>query len=162
MVSRMSMTPTKRGPAVGVMIAAAVAAVTPMTSAFEGTRLKPYRDPVGVETVCTGETQVAMHPYTVEQCADMLRKDLSQKYASAVIACTPDVATRINTFAAAIDAAYNAGPGAYCRSPMADHFRARQWQQGCEAFRGWHVYGLPGLARRRDAESSLCMKDLVK
>ena len=157
----MSMTPSSQRPAVGVLIAAAVAVVTPVTSSFEGTRLKPYRDPVGVETVCTGETQVAMHPYTVEQCGAMLRKDLREKYANSVIACTPDVAIRTNVFAAALDAAYNAGPAAYCRSPMAAHFRAQQWQQGCEAFRGWHVYGLAGLVRRRNAEADLCLKDVI-
>jgi len=148
-------------PAAGVILAAAVAVV----SSFEGTRLLPYRDPAGIETVCTGETQVAMHRYTAEQCADMLRKHLSERYAPPVVACTPSIASHPNAFVAALDAAYNAGPAAYCRSPMAARFNAGQWREGCDAFRGWRITAggkmLPGLVRRRNAESALCMKDVT-
>jgi lysozyme len=149
-----------RKPILGVAVAAAVAAATPFIMTHEGVVTHPYHDPAGIETVCAGETHVAMRNYTVKQCGEILLDHLDERYAPAVLNCTPDVADHPKVLEAALDAAYNAGPAAYCRSPMAVQFRSDNWTAGCDAFRGWHISAggtvLPGLVRRREDEAELC------
>ena len=96
----------------------------------------------------------------------MLRKDLVEKYAPAVVRCAPTLndPKRLNVLVAALDASYNAGTGAFCRSPMAANFRVKNWREGCLRFIGWRDTAkgaaLPGLVTRRRKESALCMKGL--
>jgi lysozyme len=147
-------------------IAAAVAIAAPLTASFEGLRTHPYHDPAPKHTltVCYGDTNVAMRVYTRDECLVLLEAKQRQEYAPGVLRCTPAIAPMPNLFASAIDAAYNSGGGNYCRSPMAAAFQRRQWAAGCVAYRGWHT--LPGtaahngLARRREAERSLCLQDV--
>jgi lysozyme len=94
----------------------------------------------------------------------LLKDRQAADYAPAVLKCVPGFADqrRRYAFAASIDAAYNAGTSAFCRSRMARSFNAGKWKAGCEGFRGWYVLAggkkLPGLARRREAERSLCLE----
>lgn len=105
-----------------------------------------------------------MRTYSPQECADLLHSRQLQNYAPAVQRCVPAFADDRyrNAYAASVDAAYNAGIRAFCRSRMARAFNAGQWQQGCEGFRGWYVTGggkqLPGLVRRRNEEAKLCLK----
>lgn len=146
-------------------IAAAVAVAAPVTMSFEGLRTHPYHDPAPKHTltVCYGQTRVKMRVYTPDECRMMLEADQKREYAPAVLHCTPSIAGKVDVFAAAIDAAWNAGPGNYCRSPAATYFNAGRFADGCNAYRGWHT--LPGtkahngLVRRRETERTLCMKD---
>lgn len=146
-------------------IAAACLVAGPVTASFEGLRTHPYHDPAPKHTltVCYGQTHVKMKVYTPEECRMMLEADQKREYAPAVLHCTPQVAGKINIFASAIDAAWNAGPGNYCKSPIATSFKKLQWGAGCNAYRGWHT--LPGtaahngLVRRRETERTLCLKD---
>ena len=150
------------------IVAACVAAcvvVAPFTASFEGEVRHPYRDPAGILTWCYGQTQGKPElVYTHTQCGDMLRSDLAKKYAPKVIACVPGLVApeRRNVFAALLDAAYNAGPAAVCRSPMARAARAGQWIRTCTSFPGWYTTArgrtYPGLVRRRLAEKGLCLK----
>ena len=148
-------------------IAAACLVCAPLTASFEGLRTKPYADPGdGRATVCYGETEREMRSYTPDECATMLRARQASDYGPAVLKCVPGLAEsrRVNAFAASIDAAYNAGTAAFCRSPMARYFKAGRWIEGCNAFVGWYVTSngkkLPGLARRRAAEHLLCLKSV--
>lgn len=146
-------------------VAAACAVAAPFTTSFEGLKTHPYRDasPKHVETVCVGDTKVEMRVYTRDECLMLLGARQREDYAPAVLRCTPGIGLKTNIFASAIDAAYNAGAGSYCRSPMAVAFNRQQWAAGCNAYRGWHT--LPGtkvhngLAQRREAERTLCLKD---
>lgn len=142
-------------------IIAAVALVAALTASSEGLRTKPYRDPVGIPTVCYGDTEVQMRTYSANECANLLIARLQRDYAPAVLACVPALSDHRYAFAASIDAAYNAGKAAFCRSRMARSFNAGQWRQGCEGFRGWYVTAggkvYSGLVRRREAERSLCL-----
>lgn len=148
-------------------ILAACAVAAPVTASFEGLRTHPYRDPAPKHTmtVCYGETRVKMKVYTPDECRMMLEADQKREYAPAVLKCAPTIAGKVDIFAAAIDAAYNAGPGSFCKSPMAAAFNRSQWGAGCNAYRGWH--DLPGtaahngLARRRETERTLCLKDVA-
>ena len=158
-------TPAHRAGGAAAAIAAATLLVLPFTAQHEGTRLVPYRDVGGVLTVCTGETRVAMRRYTAAECQAMLERAIASDYAPPVLACVPQLADNRFAFAAAIDAAYNAGVARVCRSPMAARFRLRDWRGGCAAFRGWvaTVHGKPvrGLIVRREHEAALCARGLA-
>jgi lysozyme len=103
-----------------------------------------------------------MKVYTPQECQLLLEDRQARDYAPVILSCVPELADNRFAFAASIDAAYNGGPSAFCRSPMAKAFRQRKWVSGCNAFRVWHT--LPGtnvhrgLVRRREGESRLCMK----
>ena len=153
----------------GAALTAMAAILLPYTSHWEGTRLIPYRDLGGVMTVCTGETRVQMRRYTPAECKAMLQRALKDEYGPKVLACVPGIDRNIFAFAALTDAAYNAGPAAACRSPMARAFRVGNWRAGCAAFKGWYdtVKGLSvkGLRNRRVedktwSETALCRKGL--
>jgi lysozyme len=145
-------------------IAAAVLLAAPITASFEGLRTKPYLDPANIPTVCYGETELAMRVYSADECGQMLRARLAKDYAPHILDCLPQVADRPKVFAALLDASYNAGWAAVCKSRMVDAFRSGN--DGCALFEGWYVttrnrktgvrVTLPGLVRRRKAEAALC------
>jgi lysozyme len=108
-----------------------------------------------------------MRQYTPDECAVMLEARQADDYGPQVLSCAPSLAdpARVNAFAASIDFAYNAGVRTFCRSSMAADFAHGRWTAGCRAFQLYdkaHVNGrvvvLTGLARRRAAETSLCLK----
>jgi len=152
-----------------MMIAAAVAVSAPMAIHFEGTVLHPYRDMGGYESVCNGERYVAMHDYTKAACLEMLKQDQAQVYAPEVYACSPEIADNPYFLGPAIDAAWNAGAGGWCKSPMAAKFKSRDNVGACEAFKDWRstVHGIEvrGLENRRDydpmSEFHICQKGLA-
>ena len=153
----------KTPPKAPALIAAAVLLSAPLTAAFEGLRTHPYPDPGdGRPTVCYGDTEVPMRTYTPDECRILLGARQAHDYAPAVLKCVPGLAGKREAFAASIDAAYNAGTAAFCKSRMARAFNAGNWKAGCEGFRGWFVTAhgktLKGLVRRREAERSLCLE----
>lgn len=141
-------------------ISAAVLSLTvPLVETWEGLRTRPYRDPVGIQTVCYGETRVKMRPYTPQECREMLNRAISQTYGPQVLACTPGLQDQPGALAAAISLAYNIGPTAYCKSTAARRFREGNLKAGCDAFAMWVKAGgrvLPGLVNRREAEIEMC------
>lgn len=154
-------------PAKTPAIIAACALCVSLTATYEGLRTKPYHDPGdGRLTVCYGETEREMRSYTAQECMSLLKDRQAMVYAPAVLKCVPAFAddSKRYAFAASIDAAYNAGTAAFCRSRMAQAFNAGQWKQGCDGFSGWFVTAsgkkLPGLVKRREAERSLCLRGL--
>ncbi len=147
----------------GGFVALAIALATPIVVRWEGTRLDPYRDLVGVWTVCTGETRVAMRPYTQAQCDGLLREALESDYAPAVLKAVPGLRERPHQYAASISLAYNIGASAFARSSTARRFNAGDWWGGCEAFLMWNKAGgrvVAGLDRRRRDERSMCLTGL--
>lgn len=152
----------KTPPRAPALIAAAVLVSAPLSARFEGLRTHPYVDPAGIRSVCYGETERELRTYTPDECMVLLEARQANDYAPAVLKCVPGLAARKEAFAAAIDAAYNAGSGAFCRSPMAARMNAGDWKGGCSAFVGWRVTArgksLPGLVRRRVAEAQLCRR----
>lgn len=153
-----------RAEKIGAAIAAACAVVLPLTSSSEGLRTTPYRDPAGIRTVCYGETQLEMRVYSADECGAMLRSRLAKSYAPPIVKCVVGVTEprRVYAFAALIDASYNAGPAAVCKSRMVKAINAGDWKAGCNAFPGWYVTAkgkvYPGLVKRRIAERDLCLK----
>jgi lysozyme len=147
----------------GAAIAAACLICAPLTASFEGLRTKPYKDPVGIPTVCYGETNVQMRAYSKDECGQLLRDHLSKKYAPKIAACLPQLLApeRKHEFAALLDAAYNAGPAAVCKSRMARAIVAGNWRAACDGFQGWYVTAhgvkLKGLVVRRQEERRVCL-----
>ena len=144
-------------------IAAAMALATPLVMQWEGKRNDPYRDIVGVQTVCYGETQAKMRRYSDAECKAMLQSALKKRYMEPVLKCTPTLADRPYQLAAASSLAYNIGTSAFCRSTAAKQFNARNWREGCKAMGRWVYAGgrvVQGLVNRRAAEVRLCLTGL--
>lgn len=142
-------------------IAAAALIATPFIEAWEGTRTVPYRDIVGVWTVCTGETRVAMRRYSPAECRDLLRRAILSDYGTGVLAAVPALEDRPRPLAASISLAYNIGVPAFARSTAARRFNRGDWRGGCDAFLMWTRAGgrtVRGLVNRRRAERRLCLE----
>lgn len=159
---------------VAALCAAAAVICLPLTRTSEGEKLRPYRDPAHIVTWCYGETQGRPRDhYTSAECGALLQQHLASSYAPAIAACLPQVASErhIKMFAAFLDAAYNAGPGAACRSRMARSIRSGDLPAGCNGFYGWRTtvtdrrtgrhLQLQGLELRRVKEARLCAAGLV-
>lgn len=156
-------------PKAPALIAAALLIAIPLATQFEGFRGKAYSDPAHILTQCYGETE-GVDPsriYSKDECAAKLRARLARDYAPLILKCLPqlDMEHR-HVFGALLDAGYNAGPAAVCKSRMAVSIRAGDWAGACRGFIGWYVTttdrrtgvskALPGLVRRRQAEANAC------
>lgn len=143
----------------------------PLATQFEGYRGKAYLDPAAILTVCYGETENVdpARIYSKNECAKKLRDRMARDYAPKVLACLPQLGTldRRYVFGALLDASYNAGPAAVCKSRMAVSIRAGRWAEACNGFVGWYITAknrktgvrttLPGLVTRRKAEAATCL-----
>lgn len=131
---------------------------------FEGMRLTAYKDPIGINTVCAGETRgVKMGDrYTLAECNTMLEGRLVEFWIEAE-RCVPALSTMpAPRQAAVVSLAYNIGSGAFCKSSAARLLQAGYVQAGCDAFMKWTKAGgvtFKGLVRRREAERALCLRD---
>lgn len=136
--------------------AAVVALATPLVMRWEGLSLTPYRDPVGIATLCYGETHAEMRKYTPEECRLMLADSLAAHGAD-IAACMPaDIPDHQK--AAALSFAYNVGASKFCASTFAKKLTARD-PTACAELSRWVYAGdkvLPGLVKRRAAERALC------
>ena len=137
--------------------AAVLALAAPVVMHFEGLQTSPYRDPVGILTVCYGETHAAMRTYTAHECRLMLADSLAA-HGVQIQPCIPESAPdRVK--AASLSFAYNVGAAKFCGSTMARKFQAGDWAGGCAELSRWVYAGgqvLPGLVRRRAQERAVC------
>lgn len=141
-----------------------LAAALVLVGGFEGLRTVAYRDPVGIPTICFGETLgVQMgDTATVAQCEDKLARRILQ-FDDAVTAClgeTPQRGPRV----AFVSLAYNIGADAFCRSTLARKYRAGDLQGACAEISRWtYAKGiqLPGLVKRRAQERRICESALA-
>lgn len=140
--------------ATGTVLAAAM-----LLAPFEGEATQFYRDPVGIPTVCFGQTGPAIRigqRYTAEQCTTLLVGAVSSTLA-AVDGCTPGLPGALRQ--AFTSFAYNAGTAAYCRSSMAARARQGDYAGACAELSRWVYAGgkpLPGLVNRRARERKVC------
>jgi lysozyme len=161
------MTAKTLGKASVAVTAAIIATAVPFTSGWEGTDYVAKRDMIGTGhpiTFCHGQTdefgkvKVGTR-FTKEQCDEMLAKSLP-KYLEGIQKCTPPDAP-IKVMASLLDAAYNAGPAAVCRSPMVTELNAGNVASACKEFKGWYETTknngvrvvVPGLKYRREGDS---------
>ncbi len=146
-------TPSRKGLAIGAGI---IALAAPVVMHFEGLVTRPYVDPVGIPTVCYGETHVQMRAYTPDECKAMLLESMAE-HGAQIAPCLPaDLPDHKK--AAALSFAYNVGAGAFCGSTFAKKLKAGD-PSACAELSRWTYAGgkeLPGLVKRRATERALC------
>jgi lysozyme len=127
---------------------------------FEGTVLKGYKDPIGIVTDCTGNTNQAVlgKVYTPQECERILETDLVD-HAVGVEKCVPGFeALPVGQRVAAISFAFNVGVRKFCKSGFARKLTAHA-KDACAELSKWILAGgrpLPGLVRRRATERAIC------
>ena len=144
--------------------AACCAALLHWVPVFEGTIQRAYADPIGILTVCTGDTNFAVlgKAYTKQECTEILDKDLVTA-AQGVLKCVPELRGQTYPLAAATSFTFNVGEKAFCNSTMAMQFRIGDLQAACDQFPRWINAGghpLPGLVKRRQLEREICLGKL--
>jgi lysozyme len=144
-------------------LAAAAAFITP----WEGVFTSAYKDPIGIWTVCMGETEGVRRGdrYTVAQCTDMLANKLPRYWNEVAVCMGPDLVERTPDArkVAFISFSYNVGSGAFCKSTLLRKLRAGDARGACNELLRWNrAAGIvfKGLTRRREAERKLCMEGL--
>jgi lysozyme len=152
-----------KGPLVALLGAACCAVLVPTVQRWEGKENAPYRDIVGVWTVCYGDTKNVKpgDRQSDAQCLGRLERQLLA-HAKPVLACVPQLKGKPNAAAASVSLAYNVGVTAFCRSTVAKRLRAGDMANACNAFLMWNKAGgraVKGLTRRRHAEREICLKD---
>ena len=125
----------------------------------EGLRTVAYSDPVGIPTICFGETDgVKMGDRaTVEECRDKLGARVIE-FGAAVDRCvhtpmSPHRKAGLTSFA------YNVGPEAFCRSTLVTKLNIGD-PAACDELLRWNKakgVPLPGLTKRREQERELCL-----
>lgn len=141
-------------------LAAVLALAAPLIIKWEGVRHAPYRDAVGVLTVCYGHTGSDIDPrrtYAQVECDAFLQADMIEAN-RAVSRCLamPKLA---HVEAALTSAAFNIGPKVVCGSTLQRKAQANDWPGACAELDRWKLAGgreLRGLVLRRADERVLC------
>lgn len=167
----------------GVVISAAlmtaiVSTLIGFTPQWEGMDKIARRDAIGTGhpvTYCFGQTdefgnvQVGQR-FTKVECDEKLKESLP-KYITGVARCAERIFP-VKVWAALVDAAYNAGITAVCKSPMLRLMNAGEYIAGCNAFSSWYIRSngviRKGLIARRGglkgdpriSERELCMEGI--
>lgn len=141
----------------------AIAIATAMLSGkdgLEGREYVPYRDVVGVLTVCDGHTGSDIVPgkrYSDAECDALTRGDLHR------IARQVDPHIKVSTTetqrAAIYSWAYNVGASAAINSTLLKKLNARDYAGACSELKRWVYAGgqkWRGLMNRRDVEYEVC------
>lgn len=156
-------TSPNKGPAIGL---GAIILALPLVVFFEGFVPKTYIDPVGIPTVCFGETDkmiTMQEHFSKEECYVLLGASL-QKHATEISKCIK-VPLSNNEAAAILSWGYNIGSSAACSSTLVAKLNtyapASEW---CPEMRRW-VYAkgkkLKGLEIRREKEVAMCLNSKV-
>lgn len=157
MAERNNTGPKVAAGALAGLILAAAAFIAP----WEGLRLQPYRDMVGVLTWCYGETRgTPKSAYTRAECDALLREGVGQFHAE-MRRCIKRPLTE-NQWVAVLSWSYNVGTGAACGSTLVRQINAgapaSTW---CRQLLRWDYAGgkkVRGLTNRRQAEYAECVK----
>lgn len=148
---------------IGAVAAFVVGLALPAVKESEGLRTSAYLDPVGVPTICFGETLGVKigDVKSPAQCDAMLVKRL-HSFLEEMRACT----TRqlpAKTEAALLSFAYNLGTGTYCQNLASKRINPGKLWETCQALSLYTKAGgreLPGLVKRRAEERALCEEGL--
>lgn len=133
-------------------------------SGFEGLRQLAYSDPVGIPTICFGETigvQLGQRA-TLDECHGMLADSL--EIANRSVERCVSVPMTPERQAALVSFTYNVGGGAFCGSTLVRKLNAGQTYAACGELLRWTMargITLPGLVKRRQAEREMCIKGLA-
>mgnify|MGYP001223572591 FL=1 len=155
MTKEKTMTPKKKAGIAAMALAGMTAIATPLLIEWEGVRTDPYRDSVGIQTVCVGETRVEMRRYTLEECKALLGKAIPE-FALPVAEAAPGIEYSPYEWAAHTSLAYNIGVNAYRKSSVARLFNEGKRVEACEFFARYNRAGgrvLKGLDFRRNGDA---------
>ena len=130
----------------------------------EGLRTVAYRDPVGIPTICFGETQNVKlgDRATAEECSARLLARI-QEFGAGVRKCVGHDLPPARK-AAYTSLAYNIGINAFCGSTLVRKERAGNPAGACNEILRWNKargIPLPGLKTRRAQEFELCRSSLA-
>ena len=144
--------------AAGALLAAA--GVASLVKPWDGRSLTPYRDVVGVWTVCEGITRnVEQRRYTHAECDALLRDEVAI-HLRGLDACIQP-ALKENEWVAVGSLGFNAGVAAICRSTLVRMINAgRPASEWCQQILRWNRAGgrvVRGLTLRRQAEYRVCV-----
>lgn len=146
----------------GKLTGAALASAVALVGAWEGLRLVPYDDIVGVRTVCYGETRgIEERRYTKAECDAMLAQGLQDFDAGLAKCIRRDIPDQMRV--ALVSWAYNVGTGAACRSTLVRKVNAGDLVGACNELPKWNKAGgvtVRGLTNRRAEERKLCLSAL--
>lgn len=142
--------------------AAGIALATSLLMGFEGVRTIAYYDPVGIPTVCMGETHGVKigDSYTLEQCKAMSTARVAEFAAGVEKALKVKVSNK--TFASFVSFSYNLGLGVFTNK-IASLANANDLIGACKRMGLYtmaHGITLPGLVKRRQEEVALCLDGL--
>ncbi len=148
-----------RAKVIGGSVAGVLLAATAVVKPWEGYAPEPYRDLVGVMTVCYGSTtNIQQRKYTEAECAARLNTELGSYFAG--ISQCINVPLRQREWAAVLSWTYNVGVGAACRSTLVRRINAGEQGPGwCAELDKWVFAGgkrVRGLVSRRAAERAIC------
>ena len=130
----------------------------------EGLRRYAYNDPVGIPTICFGETRGVKlgDRATTDQCKAMLETRVEQDFIPGVEKCITRQMPPERE-AAFVSFAYNIGVAKFCKSAIAYKYNEGDTAGSCDALRLYVKAAgitLPGLVKRREQERKLCLADL--
>jgi lysozyme len=150
---------------VGGALAALGVAAAGLIGGFEGLRTTAYLDPVGIPTVCYGETRGVEigDRHTAEECRAMLG-DALVEFEQDMRACLdhPDEIPD-GPYTAFLSLSYNIGADAFCRSTLVRLANAGDLRGACNQLPRWNRAGgrvLQGLVNRRAREREICLSGL--
>ena len=136
-----------------------------LITAFEGLKLKRYRDAVDKWTIGYGHLilpaeEKKLISITTGEAKALLRKDLRRTEAGVKKLLGKEVTQ--NQFDALVSLAFNIGVGNLKKSTLLKRVNQRDMQGAAQHFLVWNRAGkqiLPGLTRRREAERKLFLSD---
>ncbi|ALR07629.2 lysozyme [Xylella fastidiosa] len=137
-----------------------LAIATPFVAYWEGLKHRPYKDIVGVWTVCyghTGANVVIGKTYTEAECDALLQADLRE--ANGYVRRCISVPMLPHIEASLVSATFNLGPKVVCGSTLQRKALANDWPGACAELDRWkHAAGreVRGLVLRRADERALC------
>lgn len=159
----MAMNPTLRKGIIAALGTGAISIATVMVSGdhgLEGREHYPYRDVVGIITVCDGHTGSDIiwgKRYSDKECDALTRADMQR------IASTVDPYIKVPTTetqrAAIYSFAYNVGASATIKSTLLKKLNAKDYSGSCDELKRWVYAGgqkWKGLMNRRDVEHEVC------
>lgn len=132
---------------------------------FEGKENKAYIDPVGIVTVCygnTGKEAVLGKSYTDEQCLDQMAEDLKQ-HDKQLMSVVKVPFKSDYQYAAMLSFVYNVGIGNFKSSTMLKKLNVKDYDGACQELTKW-IYAkkkmLKGLVIRRSLEYKYCVGEV--
>ena len=142
-------------------LGAVLALSTPLVAKWEGLSTKPYKDIVGVWTVCYGETRVDMRQYTKSECDDLLSDGVGQYAVALRTLVGRDMPPTVH--AAFTSLTYNVGTNALRGTRTLNLLKQGKWRDACNRLTLYNKAGgkvVRGLVNRRKQELELCLSGL--